>query len=36
VGLELNGSHQLLEYADDVSLMIENVKIVKKNTEAIR
>jgi hypothetical protein len=32
VGLKLNGSHQLLAYADDVSLLGD---IIKQNTETL-
>jgi hypothetical protein len=34
-GLKLNGIHQVLAYADDVSTVRENVDTVNKNTEAL-
>jgi hypothetical protein len=33
-GLKLNGTHQLLAYADDVNILEGSVHAVKKNTEA--
>jgi hypothetical protein len=34
-GLKLNGTHQLLAYADDGNILGGNVHTVKKNTEAL-
>jgi hypothetical protein len=35
VGLKLNGIHQLLAYADDVTLLRDNIDTIKKNTETL-
>jgi hypothetical protein len=34
-GLKLNGTHQLLVYADDVNVLGGNVHTMKKNTQAL-
>jgi hypothetical protein len=34
-GLKLNGTHQLLAYADDVNILVGSVHTVKENDEAL-
>ena len=33
IGLELNGKHQVLFYADDVNMLGENLQTVRENSE---
>jgi hypothetical protein len=33
VGLKLNGTHQLLAYADDLNILEDNMDTINKNTQ---
>jgi hypothetical protein len=35
VGLKLNGTHQLVAYADDMNLLGDNIDTIKRNTETL-
>jgi hypothetical protein len=35
VGLKLNGTHQLVAYADDVNLLGDNIDTINKNTQTL-
>jgi hypothetical protein len=35
VGKKLNGTHQLLSFADDVNLLEDNIDTINKNTEIL-
>jgi hypothetical protein len=35
VGLKIHGTHQLLVYADDVSILGDNIDTIKRNTQTL-
>jgi hypothetical protein len=34
-GLKLNGTHQLLVYADDVNILVGSIQTINENTDAL-
>jgi hypothetical protein len=34
-GLKLNGTHQLLFYADNLNLLVDNIDTIKRNTQTV-
>jgi hypothetical protein len=35
VGLQLNGTYQLLDYVDDINLLGDNIETIEKNIETL-
>jgi hypothetical protein len=35
IGMELNGTHQLLVYADDINLLGDSVNTIKENSKTL-
>jgi hypothetical protein len=35
VGMKLNGTHQILVYAEDINLLADNINTIQKSTEAL-
>ena len=35
LGLDINGTHQVLVYADDVNLIGNDIKTIKRNSEVL-
>jgi hypothetical protein len=35
VGLELNGTHQLLVYCDDINLLVDSINTIEENTQTL-
>jgi hypothetical protein len=33
--MKVNGTHQLLAYADDVNLLVDNIESIKRNAETL-
>jgi hypothetical protein len=35
MGMKFDGTHQLLDYTDDVNLLGDNIETIKRNTETV-